>query len=77
MCNRTRPPCSQSYFEMQILYQIIETKINDCFDIKRYALIWPTDQILVLISQQVISNVDFKISHQNQNFEDQMIELKI
>ena len=77
MCNIARLPCSQSCFKIQILYEIIETEIKDCFDIKRCTHIWPTDQILVFISQQVINNVDFNISLENLNFEDQMIEVKI
>ena len=59
------------------MYEIIEMKIKDCFDIKRCTCIWPTDEILVFILQQVINNVDFKISLENPNFEDQIIEVKI
>ena len=69
MCNITRPPCSQSHCKIQILYQIIETKIEDCFDIKRC-----TQKFL---PQQVINDADFKISLENPNFEDQMIWAKI
>ena len=69
MCNITRPPCSQSHCKIQTLYQIIETKIKDCFDIKKCTHI--------CLPQQVINDVDLKISLENPNFEDQMIWAKI
>ena len=77
MCNITRPPCSQSHFKIHILGQIIQTKIKDCFDIKRCTHIWPTQQIHALYYRKLSIMLNLKSHLKKPNFEDQTIEAKI
>ena len=55
---------------------MIEAKIRGRCDIRRCTNIRPREQAHVFISQQVINNVEFRISLQNPYFRDQIIKSK-